>query len=415
MPYRQPPVNSPVSPRALPRAIRAAVATGVDPRPELLDLLLGRYAADGGILCRSGTDALRLALEATSRTQRGGPVLLPAYTCYEVGTAAIGASVRVGLYDVDPGTLEPDWSSVRAAAHRAPSALVVAPLHGAPVDWEAARAAADETGSLLVADAAQAHGATWRGQPVGCAGDFTVLSFGRGKSWTGLGGGALLWRGEVARELGDGLLARWKIASTPVEARIPLMAALQWCFSRPRLYGIPAALPFLRLGETDYHPPTAPEAMARASAVFILANDQLASDEAVRRRANALEYDRCFAGRRDPTPDERLPGVSGALRYPVLLPGGWESVRRSNLVRFGVGPGYPTTLRELPALESLLVERGAGLPGAERLVRELVTLPTHSGITSAERRRLCEAALGKGAIPVGRSGIAPRPQTDDDG
>ena len=51
---------------------------------------------------------------------------------------------------------------------------------------------AERHGLAVVEDAAQGLGATWRGRPLGSFGDVSVLSFGRGKGWTGGVGGALL-------------------------------------------------------------------------------------------------------------------------------------------------------------------------------------------------------------------------------
>src|SRR5687767_4065158 len=108
--YRQLPARSPIRGSALPRATLETLAYGADPRTELRQRLLRRYGADGAGLFARGTHALQIALEITRRTSQA-PVLLPAYTCYEVATAAVGARVPVALYDVDVNTLEPDWNS----------------------------------------------------------------------------------------------------------------------------------------------------------------------------------------------------------------------------------------------------------------------------------------------------------------
>jgi dTDP-4-amino-4,6-dideoxygalactose transaminase len=103
-----------------------------------------QWGADGAVLCDSGTHALTLAASLARRRRREGALLLPAYTWYDVATAAVGARLPVSLYDLDPESLQPDWGSLLDAGRYGAVAVVVAPLHGVPIDWDAARAAADE-------------------------------------------------------------------------------------------------------------------------------------------------------------------------------------------------------------------------------------------------------------------------------
>ncbi|HEY0810607.1 MAG TPA: DegT/DnrJ/EryC1/StrS family aminotransferase [Longimicrobiales bacterium] len=387
--YRHLPALSPVPGLALPRLIAQAAGYGADPRAVLRAQLMRRYQADGCSLWSSGTHALQTAL-TIAKQSGSAPILLPAYTCYEVATAAVGAHVVVALYDVDPLTLEPDWESVRAAASAGARALVVTPLFGMPFDWEAARRTADEMGALLIADVAQAHGTEWRGQPAGTHADLTILSFGRGKGWTGAGGGALLWRGKNTNGQVD---ATQQSRSAIQEAKSVARAATQYVFGRPLLYGIPASVPFLHLGETVYHEPTVPTAMTRTSAALLLMAERVATAEVSHRRRTAEAYKRWLAETDhdvDVMIGARLNQESGALRFPVLVKGGWSQVRESAAPRLGAAPGYPTTLREIDALQPLLTNVSTKFTGAETLARELVTLPTHSQTAERDRRRAFE-------------------------
>jgi dTDP-4-amino-4,6-dideoxygalactose transaminase len=49
--------------------------------------------------------------------------------------------------------------------------------------------------------------------------------------------------------------------------------------------------------------------------------------------------------------------------------------------RLGIAPSYPRSLSDLPQVASFVDRPTHGLPGADTLVRELVTLPTHSLLT----------------------------------
>jgi dTDP-4-amino-4,6-dideoxygalactose transaminase len=362
-------------------------------------MLLERYRLDRCLLCASGTHALQTALSALAgEGKEKRPVLLPAFTCYEVATAAVGARARVALYDVDPLTLEPDWDSVSAAGRHGAAALVVAPLFGMPVEWGLARETAERLGAPLVADVAQSYGATWQGLPAGSTADVVVLSFGRGKGWTGAGGGALLWRASV-----PGLDARADAVSAgPDPQRDGLATAAaagsQFLLGRASVYGLPASIPFLRLGETVYHEPTPPRPISRSSAAMLLANDEVSSREVLRRRRNAEHYSH-WLGTIDEgvtaVPGLRMDETSGALRYPVRIRGGWSAVRSNEALRLGVASTYPTTLQELPALRPLLDPGSRAAAGAALLVRELITLPTHSQTVETERRRLVDLIVTK--------------------
>ena len=51
----------------------------------------------------------------------------------------------------------------------------------------------------------------------------------------------------------------------------------------------------------------------------------------------------------------------------------------------GIVPGYPSTIAALPPVRKRLVGNETQWPGAEELVAQLVTLPTHSLLTASER------------------------------
>ncbi len=386
--YRQLPARSPIPGAAFP-SVLAAWVNARDPRRDLQTLLENQFNADA-MLCASGTHALQVALAAVKQTDERRLVLLPAYTCYEVATAAIGAGVRVALYDLNPDTLEPNWDSLRSAARDGAAAIVIAPLFGLPFDWTLARSISTDLDAILIEDAAQSHGSTWQQRAAGSLGDISILSFGRGKGWTGGGGGALLWRGEVARDV----MARSNITLQTTdprrEAASSLKLAAQWLLARPRIYALPAALPFLGLGETIYHEPTTPRAMSRTAAALLLASKTAADAEVAHRRTNAQAYAAALStagGAVTAVIGARLNNDAGALRFPIRRHGGWHRLRLTSASLLGAAPGYPTTLLELPALRPFVTNARA-FPGAERLAGELVTLPTHSAVRPQERSKL---------------------------
>jgi dTDP-4-amino-4,6-dideoxygalactose transaminase len=343
------------------------------------------YRADDTLLVGSGTQALTLGLRAAAATL-GGPcvVALPAYACYDVATAAVAVNARIALYDVNPATLAPDLDSVTATLAEGARIVVVAPLYGIPVDWDAIERCVRAFGAVALEDAAQGHGASWRGRPLGSLGRLSVLSFGRGKGWTAGQGGALLVRGDARLPDGappDGGSGR--------ELTVALTALAQSALGRPEVYGVPAAIPWLHLGETRYREPREPRAMSRTAAALLERTLPLATREAEARRTNAEmllgQLGSCSAPRTVAPPPGSRPGY---LRLPLRLAHGLEGFGDPVLARrVGVAAGYPSTLAALAPVRQRLVRVGRW-PGADELVRDLVTLPTHSWVSAADRVQL---------------------------
>jgi perosamine synthetase len=386
-PWHQLPVHSPVALRAAWRSARLGLGAGEDSRPRVRALVRLLYQADDAVLVGSGTQALTLALRAAATTLAGGgpPVIaLPAYACYDVATAAVAVNGRIALYDVNPVTLAPDLASLTATLAEGARIVVVAPLYGMPVDWDAIEQCVATFGALAIEDAAQGHGACWRGRPLGSLARLSVLSFSRGKGWTAGRGGALLVRGNVP--VVDGTPPE---CGSMGEVTVALAALAQSALGRPETYGLPAAIPWLHLGETRYREPEEPHAMSRTAAALLERTLPLATREAEARRGNAAGLLGRLGSRSAARPIAPLGGgTPGFLRLPVRLARGLDALADRSLARrLGVAAGYPTTLAALPQVRQRLV--GAGRwPGSEDLVRQLVTLPTHSLVSAADREGL---------------------------
>ena len=400
---------SPIPVSAIAQAAAAGLGFDRDPRGALIELLGREYDAARVVLCGSGTQSLQLAI--TIGMRRGGStttVALPAFSCFDVASAAVGADARVACYDVDPNTLAPDLDSFERVLRGGARAVVVAPLYGVPVPWDEIQAIAERHGALLIEDAAQGHGATWRGRMIGTLASISILSFGRGKGWTGGEGGALLLRGALAREIETLPLPR-----LAREAATSAALVVQWALGRPSVYGIPRSIPALTLGETRYREPKGPRSMTRAAAAAALRGREQSQSEARVRRANAnaiLDAVSHPSGLQPiKTPED---ATAGYLRLPILVRGGASvALSRPELERLGVTASYPMPLFNLPALHDRLVTAGEHLPGAKSLSQQLITLPTHSQLESRERNRLVSILLSA-TQSEGCAQTDPSPQTE---
>lgn len=388
-----PPTYSPFSPVD---AVRSAFAGRT--APERLEAALrSRFGARHVALTQSGTAALQLALQgatdAATSDRRERAVALPAYGCYDLLTAVVGAGRPVHFYDVDPQTLSPVPESLAGAAERART-VVVANLYGSPLDWPTIRRVAKAAGSVVVEDAAQGIGARSSEGDGGTLGDLTVLSFGRGKGWTGGGGGALLDRRADAEAPGS-------LPPAEGSRTAHLVSSLAvWTLARPSLYGLPARAPGLDLGETRYRPPGPVTAIHPAQAALALASGERALAVVPERKRTASELAerwRSCGGRR---PDAEAFGQSAFLRLPIFLtsPPSPGADRERRLRKGGIYRAYPHPLPEIAARFGVLERDPAGgTPGASYLARHLATVPTHGridqeGVERAMRREATGAA-----------------------
>jgi dTDP-4-amino-4,6-dideoxygalactose transaminase len=393
------PVYSPLPLRAILGALGSGAAGGEDPRAVLAELLGEERGAHSVVLCRSGTQALQVALRAAVDAV-GGDVALPAYSCFDVATAAVAAQVTVRFYDIEPGTLGPDLGSLEAALVAGARVIVAGPLYGIPLDWAPVQDMTRRYGALLVEDAAQGHGSRTAGGEAGTVADLSVLSFGRGKGWTGGEGGALVVRNPeseagTARTVGPEGGDRGEVVML-------LKTLVQWALGRPSLYGLPSAMPWLGLGETHYREPTDAVPMGRRAAALALGTREVSTAEASLRghAARSLVHDLEVAGLiPDPVGTIAPPpgGVAGYLRLPVLLSrgtGGFPSIRRAKAL--GIARGYPTPLSALEPLRPFWADAPTPCPGAQLLVQSLVTLPTHSRVARDDRARIVQAMASYG-------------------
>ena len=380
---RQPPVHSPVSWRAVAGAWGATFGIGGrGAARELEEALRAEFAAESVLLTDSGTSALALAMRSALDATAGGAVALPAYGCYDLATAADAADVPVVLYDVDPRTLGPVWESFESALTNGVRAAVVVHLYGYPVDMVMAAERCTRAGAVLIEDAAQGTGGYLGPRVLGSLAPLSVLSFGRGKGVTGGGGGALLGRGD-----GVELAARARHALSRSAGSLGAAVGLtaQRLLAYPSVYGIPASLPWLGLGETVYRAATPAERIGRASAVATRhALRMTAGEGAIRlQRARRLQVAARGSERRCVTP---VAGATpGYLRLAVVCaPGENASLVAAAGRDLGVVRGYPRSLADLDGFGSRFPTAAGNAAGARALADRLVTLPTHRLLTEAD-------------------------------
>jgi dTDP-4-amino-4,6-dideoxygalactose transaminase len=146
-----------------------------------------RYA----IAVANGTVALELALYSL-RIGPGDEVIVPSRTFVASASCAIMRSAKPVFADVDPISQTLTASSIREVLTPSTKAIIAVHLAGWPCDMDPILELARERGLRVIEDCAQAHGATYKGRPVGCLGDAAAFSFCQDKIMSTGGEGGML-------------------------------------------------------------------------------------------------------------------------------------------------------------------------------------------------------------------------------
>jgi dTDP-4-amino-4,6-dideoxygalactose transaminase len=143
------------------------------------------------IALNSGTSALHLALLAAG-IGPGDEVITVPFTFVASVAAVLYTGARPVLVDIEPRSFTMDPAAIEAAITPRTKAILPVHLYGQPADMDPIMETARRRGLIVIEDAAQAHGAKYKGQPVGSIGDMACFSFYPGKNLGAYGeGGAV--------------------------------------------------------------------------------------------------------------------------------------------------------------------------------------------------------------------------------
>jgi dTDP-4-amino-4,6-dideoxygalactose transaminase len=166
-----------------------------------------RFAAYCGardcVAVNSGTSALHLALLAAG-IGAGDEVITVSMTFVATAAAILYSGAKPVFVDIDPDTWTMDSRLIERAITPRTKALLPVHLHGLMADMDPIIDIARRHGLVVIEDAAQAHGAEYKGRRAGSLGDLGCFSFYPGKNLGAFGeGGAVVtdrsdWAGKIA-------------------------------------------------------------------------------------------------------------------------------------------------------------------------------------------------------------------------
>ncbi|OLB63472.1 MAG: hypothetical protein AUH96_10685, partial [Nitrospirae bacterium 13_2_20CM_2_61_4] len=289
------------------------------------------------------------------------------------------------LCDIDPATFDFDHALLQEVVNENTLCVLAHHLFGIPADIERIRTVSASHRPFVVEDAAQAMGAESHGNRLGTLGDVGIFSLGRGKNITCGSGGIIVTNsddiaGAITREY------RTLERARPAEVLKDVLALLLMAiFIRPSLYWIPAALPFLRLGQTLF-PTKVPLTRLSGLKAGVLHNwrRRLARSNGIRSETAAYFCRRLHL--------ELPPGPSHPyLRLPVLAATPQEKRRLHALSEargLGLSVAYPAPVSEIPQLRAVV--NGHRFPHASQVADSLVTIPTHHWLSEKDKRAIAD-------------------------
>jgi dTDP-4-amino-4,6-dideoxygalactose transaminase len=307
-----------------------------------------------GIGVNTGTSALHLALLAAG-IGPGDEVITVPFTFVATVAAIHYTGARPVFVDIDPCTFTMDAQGIEAAITGRTRAIIPVHLYGQPADMEPILEIARRRGLVVIEDAAQAHGAEYKGRRVGSLGDMGCFSFYPGKNLGAYGEGGMVVTDNPDYTRTIRMLRDWGAEQKYQH----VLKGYNY-----RLEGLQGAVLRVKLRHL--------EAWTEA------------------RRAAAAHYDELFAGSGVATPEAKAYARHVYHIYAIrtLRRGAWQQALSAKGIQTGIH--YPIPVHLLPAYADLGYARG-DFPHAEQAAEEVLSLPMFPELTRAQCEEVCGA------------------------
>jgi perosamine synthetase len=323
--------------------------------PELEARFADWCGANHAVAVSSGTAALHVALLAHG-IKAGDEVITSPFTFIASANAVLFVGARPVFVDVEPETFCLDPSQVEAAITPRTRAILPVHLYGHPAAMPQLAEIASRHGVLLIEDACQAHGATVNGQKVGTLGQSAAFSLYPSKNMTAGEGGFITTND-------DELAHRARLLRSHGSSGDYRHHLLGYNF---RLSDVHAAIGLAQLRKLDGF---------NAS-----------------RRRNAEVLSQGLSGLASITTPTERPGYAHVYhQYTVRVHEGRNELQRT-LMEAGVESRiyYPLAIHQQPLYQELGYD-GMRAPVAERLTREVLSIPVHPAVTELDLERIVHA------------------------
>jgi len=372
--YQLPPAGNPVR------------LTGSHDDDSLLKAVFAPYSPryfGSGTAALAASILVSISIKGTSEPE----VILPAYGCPDLLSAVVYAGAKPVLVDLEANRPWMDLEQVSKAITANTVAIIAASLCGIPERYNALRQLTDQSAVLIIEDSAQLFPGSI--EEVNWQGDLVVISFGRGKPVSLLGGGAVLFQDERLGSLLPDTPASTGGIGQRLAFRIKTLL-YNWLIA-PRRYWTMRWLSFLHIGDTRYHQleGIGPLDLARRHSLQ-------ANIESYLQQGSSVQV--ALSGIIDSLADNRivnlpaacqLPARQRLLRFPLLIDATLRDRVYTRLTDSGLGASimYPDFLPAISGAGALLAGQGP-FPMAKQFARRLVTLPVHAGVRHGDIQKI---------------------------
>jgi perosamine synthetase len=314
-----------------------------------------RIGRKHGVAVCNGSAALDAAVAAL-RLNSGDEVILPTFTIISCAAAIVRAGVVPVLVDAVPLTWNmcPDQVAERITPRT--KAIMVVHIYGLPVDMDPILSLAQEHKLKIIEDAAEMHGATYRGRACGSFGDLSTFSFYPNKSVTTGEGGMIMTDDDTLAERCRGL--RNLCFKSP---RRFVHDELGW---NMRMSNLQAAVGVAQLERLD-------EFVARKRRIGRLYDEKLKNCAGVRPQPHRTAF------------AENIYWVYGLVLDDDVPFDADEAMRRLGALGVETRPFF-WPIHEQPVLQRMGLFKGEHYAVAERLARRGFYLPSGMALTDAQ-------------------------------
>ena len=298
----------------------------------------------------SGTAALTLSMMALG-TAAGDEIITSPLSFVASANSIIHARATPKFADVNMETYTIDPNSVTASlANARTKAVIPVHLYGFPAAMDELREAADRHKFALIEDAAQAHGAAYKGKIVGSIGDVGCFSFYPSKNMTvGGDGGMIVTNDDKITESVTSLRNCGRVkGSNYIHDRVGFTQ---------RLNTVQAAIGRVQLKRLDKWNET--------------------------RRRLAAKYDALLSGLKKVTTPPRGDNDSTPVYHLYVIRCPRRDELRSWLAERGVETGihYPEPIHLQPIYREMFGFRGGEFPKSETVCRDVLSIPMHVNLS----------------------------------
>lgn len=177
----QVPVNEPIISKKAKKYVNEALNSGwISSAGSFIDKFESQFAKYLGVkyatTVSNGTTALHLALAAVG-VGSGDEVIVPDQTIISCAAAVVYLGAKPIFVDVEKNTGNLNPAKLESAISKKTKAIMVVDLFGHPADFDPIKKIAKKYSLPIVEDAAEAHGAEYKGKKAGSLGDIATFSF----------------------------------------------------------------------------------------------------------------------------------------------------------------------------------------------------------------------------------------------